>query len=930
MDAILDLARLVMPIELGPGMTESVLRSLALCCFLAACGWVLTRRLLGVQRLVALVPLAVIIGAGVFVFLCNVLAYAVGVALAFPIAAILLLLAAVYLLVRPLRKPEPLVAEGLLGTGIYLVISGAFFVIVVANYLVVPTMDYYIHYDAANRLAMGQFPLMNVASPDLHAKYHYGVNLLAAALIRLGNLPVEGAFLFIGIGIPFALFLMVYALAREATGSRYLALVPALLAAFNDGLQFLTPRVQAWHLDRWAREFNGITLTERTRLAEYLGSFLPNEYTSYPRFIINPHALFGLALLFAVFYLLLVRRDHSWPGLLPAGALLATLALVEESLMVFAGAGLAVAIATGERQCLPWRRFFLVGCLTAATILVQGGVITDILFRGAGGEGFSQAFSWNWPILVWFNNLIPVQLGTSPFWLEHYVLILGIPLLLLPVLALWAVWRGQPVEKGILTVAVLGFLIPHLIAYTYSPDLYRLIRYGQLAASVGLGFMLIWLVRQNKLFFPLLAVSLLVMFAPLRTAVAHVFADRQVTLGREYAARLTLSSVFRTAPHMDNYDFIRGRRRPFLLPEPLILDLRRTLAPESRVLTDQPMEVTLATGAFVPHKPLDAISYILARNPGPAYVDALLSLSPRAMKDLKITHLVMSDWWHAQLPEALQARLDNRAWFRLTYSTESQADAYDGRWHRVYEVQSAYFDLPDSAPTIADLTALIPANASVYVSPGIPHSLRWSFEYALRSRRLFAATQNYNHTTATIRRNPIDLSQSYDFAILNAQDESDRWFFWTFARQDTPLAWGATEAEVIWRNYGVSVVVLSGASYPHSNRGGGLHLRPISTDRPLQTTLDPGQAADDRPLALRVKLFSPQAAVVDISYGESTTGRPAGTGPYHAHRARRCFTAGRNRAAARWNECKCHCCPDPQHDARGICAQSRDCPAASL
>lgn len=871
MDSILDLLRLALPIELGPEMTMSVLRSLALCGFFAASGWVLSRRLLGTQRLVALVPLSVIVGVSAFVFLANALAYAVGVATAFRLAAILLLLAAGYLILRPLRRPEPLIAEGLVGTAIYLVVAGVFFIVVVANYIVVPTMDYYIHYDAANRLAMGQFPLMNVATPDLHAKYHYGVDLLAAAFMRLGALPVEGAFLFIGVGIPVALFLMVYAIAREATGSRYMAFIPALLAAFNDGLQFLTPRVQDWHLQRWARELNGITLTERTRLAEYLGSLLPNEFTSYPRFIINPHALFGLALLFAVFYLLLVRKDRSWPGLLLAGALLAALALVEESLMVFAAAGLAVGFVTDWRQRLPWRRLFLIGCLTAVTVAIQGGVITDILFRSAGGEGLTQAFSWNWPVLVWFNNLIPVQPGVSPFWLEHYLLILGIPLLLLPALALWTLWRGEPIDKGILTVAVLGFLIPHVVAYTYSPDLYRLIRYGHLAASVGLGFMLVWLARQHRFLVPVLAISLLVMLAPLRIAVAHVFDDRQVTLGRDYEARLSLSSVFRTAPHMDTYDFMRGRERPFLLPEPLILDLRRSLSPESRVLTDQPMEVTLATGAYVPHKPLDAISYILARNPGPEYIDALFSLSPRAMQTLKITHIVMSDWWFAHLPESLQAHLDNRSWFRLTYSTESQAAAYDGRWHRVYEVQRAYFDRPDHTPTIADLEALIPANASVYISPGIPHSLRWSFEYALRSRQLFAATQNYNHTTATIRRNPIDFSQSYDFALLNAQDESDRWFFWTFARQDSPLAWGATAADVIWQNYDVSVVALPVASFPTSGRGGGRHLVPVTAEQPLQTILDPVGTLANQQLALRVKLFSSEAAIVDVAYGESST-----------------------------------------------------------
>ncbi len=871
MEWILDIVHIFIPIHIGPEMWTSVLRSLALCGFIFAIGWVFSRRLLGAQLLVVLIPLASVIGLSAFIFLANVLAYGIGIANSFRLTAILLLLAAGFLLFRPLRLPKPLVAEGLLGTALYFVVAVAFTITVISNYIVLPTLDYQIHFDAANRLALGQFPLMNVASPDFSARYHYGTNLLAAVLIRLGHLPVEGAYLFVGVGMPVLLFLLVYAVAREVSGSRYLAFVPALLAAFTDGLQFLTPWVQDWHLGRWAREFGGFTLTERSRLDEFLGVLLPNEFTTYPRFITNPHVLLGLALLFAVFYILLVRKDHSWAGLFTSGILLATLALVEEILLVFAVVGLTIAFLTAWQQTIYRRRLFLVGCVSAIAIILQGGVISDMLFRRSGGEGLSHTFSFNWPIHIWFNNLIPVQPGISPFWLEFYILVLGIPLLLLPLLVIWTVWRGALYDRAILVVALLGFLIPHLIAYAYSPDMFRLIRYGHVVASVGLGFMLIWLARRHILLVPAIVIGVLIVLAPLRIAAGHVIDDRQATLGWDRPARLSLSSVFRTARSLDNFDYLRGRPRPFVLPDPLILELRRTLPPASRVLTDQPMEVTLATGALVPHKPIDAISYILSNNPGPEYIDALFSLSPRAMAAMGVSHLVMSDWWYAQLPPPLRDRLENRDWFRLTYSTESQAENYGGRWHRVYTVQAAYFDQDEAVPTLADLATLIPPSASVYISPGIPYDLRWPFEYALRSRQLFAELPQYNHTTATIQRHPIQFDQDYDVAILNTQSDTDRWHFWAFARQDTPFAWSASEPEVFWQNYGVSAIALPIATHPESKRAGSTVLMPVTLVRPLQTTLRPTGPFADEPLSLRVRIFTPQPATIDLTYGDHST-----------------------------------------------------------
>ncbi len=871
MEWILDIVRIALPIHIGPEMWPSVLRSLALCGYFFAIGWVFSRRLLGARQLVELVPLSGVIGLSAFIFLANALAYVTGVANAFRLTAILLILAAGLLWLRPLRLPKPLVAEGLLGTAIYVVVAVAFTIIVISNYIVLPTLDYQIHFDAANRLALGQFPLMNVASPDFSARYHYGTNLLAAAFIRLGHLPVEGAYLFVGVGMPVLLFLLVYAIAREVSGSRYLAFVPALLAAFTDGLQFLTPWVQDWRLGRWARELGGFTLTERSRLDEFLGVLLPNEFTTYPRFLTNPHVLLGLALLFGVFYILLVRKDQSWAGLFIAGILLATLALVEEVLLVFAVAGLTVAFLTAWKKTLHRRRLFLVGCVSAIAIIFQGGVISDMLFRRAGGEGFSHAFSFNWPILIWFNNLIPVQLGISPFWLEHYILVLGMPFLLLPLLALWTVWRGAPFDRAILVVVLLAFLIPHLIAYAYSPDMFRLIRYGHVVASVGLGFMLISLARRHILLVPAIVISLLVVLTPLRIAAGHVSDDRQATLGWDRPARLSLTSVFRTARSLDNFDYLRGRPRPFVLPDPLILELRRALPAASRVLTDQPMEVTLATGALVPHKPIDAISYILSNNPGPEYVDALFSLSPRAMAAMKISHLVMSDWWYAQLPPPLRARLENRDWFRLTYSTESQVDSFGGRWHRVYTVRAAYFGQEEAMPTLAELAALIPRNATVYISPGIPYDLRWPFEYALRSRQLFAEMPQYNHTTATIQRRPIQFAQDYDVAILNTQSDADRWHFWAFARQDTPFAWSASGPEIIWQNYGVAAIALPLATHPDTKRAGSTMLMPVTVDQPLQTTLRPAGPFADQPHSLRVRIFTPQPATIGLTYGDHST-----------------------------------------------------------
>jgi len=313
---------------------------------------VLARRILVEDRLVALVPLAPLLGISFFIVISNLLAYPLGPAWAFRVTFPVLVVLAAVLLVRPYRQPGPLLAEGRVGMLLYVVMVTVLGTIIIANYLVLPTWDYQIHFDLATRLSLDYFPLMNPGAPHLPAKYHYGSHLLVAALMRLGHVPVEVGFFFYNVGMALFLFLLAYAMARVQLGARYAAVVPALMFCFDGGFAFLAEWFQHWHLQQWAKQGIEITITQRDRIQDLFGPFVPTEFAIYPRYLSHPHVLSGWSLLLTLYYVLLVRQERSWPGLVLAAVVAAALALVEESLLALglAGLGLYFVVAlVGER-----------------------------------------------------------------------------------------------------------------------------------------------------------------------------------------------------------------------------------------------------------------------------------------------------------------------------------------------------------------------------------------------------------------------------------------------------------------------------------------------------------------------------------------------------------------------------------------------------
>ena len=283
--------------------------------------------------------------------------------------------------------------------------------------------DEYLHIPLISIMAAGDIPPHFYLSPDAYFAYHYGIQVYAASLVRLGGFFTWSAW-DLSRAMAFAFTLVTgWLVLRRLTGSRLAAGLGAFLLGFGGGTRWLLLLLPASWLN-WISvqvHLEGTGLDTAPTLLQALsrnwvfegGGPLPLPFAFHNGLFVPLNFVLGStgALPYVIVLLLLLLRPRRKPRLVSLLAwclLFSALALAAEHWFAFLWLGIALALGiTLLRQrkfSRQMRQWALILGLSAALSLIQGGFITEtargLLTRLLGLPSQSYhafGFSLRWP-----------------------------------------------------------------------------------------------------------------------------------------------------------------------------------------------------------------------------------------------------------------------------------------------------------------------------------------------------------------------------------------------------------------------------------------------------------------------------------------------------------------------------------------------------
>jgi hypothetical protein len=379
-------------------------------------------------------------------------------------------------------------------------------------------------------MATGDIPPHFYLDPSLHLPYHYGLQVFAASVVRLGGFFPWSAW-DISRSLVFGLAVMLAWLwIRRLTGRSLPAYMGTVLLTLGGGMRWILLFIPRPLLERMGAnlqmDISGMTaggnlvtaLTNRWPMDG--GGPFPFPY-AFASGILEPlnmqlgatGAMWGMTILL----LLLVwkPRKTSVIGIITISLILASLALSSENVYALVVAGMAIAMVIALIRRLKQHKPLLPILVTWGVPLVfsgilalfQGGYITggfmSIIAKLTGGTypmvmTDFQGFSLRWPPAVPSGHFGPLSL-LDPGQIVIMVAEAGLALILLPIAVIY--WlrklpRAYQLPQALAIGAVISLLFPVVFRYGLDFDITRLI-----GASLWLGFVLafpilwLWLVN---------------------------------------------------------------------------------------------------------------------------------------------------------------------------------------------------------------------------------------------------------------------------------------------------------------------------------------------------------------------------------------------------------------------------------------------------
>lgn len=386
--------------------------------------------------------------------------------------------------------------------------------------------DEYLHLPLISIMAAGDFPPPFYLDPSKPMSYHYGLQILAASMVRLGGFfPWSAWDLSKAIAIAMTLVLG-WQWIRRVTNSERAATLGTFLVTFGGGARWLLLLVPAsWLL--WMS--NGVTLTNTgadTAPNLFLalsrpwpvegGGSSPFPFAFHNGIFVPVMFILGstgaMSFMTAILLLMLTaRRNFSVPASILIGLIFASLALSAEHLFVFFWAGVLLAGAIYwirlrlSREKVP--RDLLLGwgivlLISAGLSVVQGGYLTEaarsIFLRLQGVSVAQGPYDYFYFTLRWPPGLTSAHLGDLSFLNPRQIFVLlaelGPALLMVPFASAYAWWgirRRDWMLAGLGAAGLLSFVVAVFFQYGFERSATRLPATA-LWIWVLLGFPVLW------------------------------------------------------------------------------------------------------------------------------------------------------------------------------------------------------------------------------------------------------------------------------------------------------------------------------------------------------------------------------------------------------------------------------------------------------
>ncbi len=384
--------------------------------------------------------------------------------------------------------------------------------------------DEYQHLPLVSIMASGDIPPHFYLNPAFYFAYHYGLQVYAASLVRLGDFfPWSAWDISRALAIGFTLVLG-WIWVRKVTGSRLAAWLGTFLFTFAGGARWLLLLLPSSWLNRVSQSVSLIntgldtagTLTQALHSPWVIEGGGPVAFPfAFHNGIFVP-VFFNLgstgALPFMTVFLLLLLLPHgrfSSAGLIIWSLIFATLALSAEHLfaVVWVGILLAIGLALIYRKQLHIPFFKLLvtqwGIILVTTgilALVQGGFITETarnlisaITGTAAGSYNARGFSLRIP-----PGLLSAHLGslsvTNPGQLTALLAELGPVLLIIPVIFFGLkkdLKYGNLFAIGLLISVVISLVFPLFFQYEIDRSITRMPATGLWVALV-ISFPILW------------------------------------------------------------------------------------------------------------------------------------------------------------------------------------------------------------------------------------------------------------------------------------------------------------------------------------------------------------------------------------------------------------------------------------------------------
>lgn len=767
-------------------------------------GFFLIRASSVVKRAELVIPASIVLGPTFFIFLLNAISYFIkgppAILSAYFITVVIGLILSTKFRRNDLDFPKGkslvfwIISLGVWGgllfwKGTYALIGG----------------DSSIYYSIASSFTRGNYPPVTPWQPDTPLSYHLGTFELLGSINFLTNLSFDFLHRFLAaVFIVCSVQIVLWIWKRHSDIFSFVLTNLVVASAFVSFgfLKFIVPHFP-FKLPSIS-SFNEFILWARD---------LPTVYESIETYGV-PATLDGLiyaifhAHAMAIFFSLLTiisapRKDRpfiTWVFLL---LILVALALVNESVFVAVFPGIVVGIffillkdiknysthIAFIKKLIP---FFLLVLLSIAIVLIQGGVISTNMAGAKGIEKSVVIFPKKTDISSDFFSYHINSMSSRPHsfkesWLPFDWYHVGVDILLLLSLLFFLKLKFSDNERIILLTLIAtgafalityNIIVPKYV--TANSNRILAISYQLFALVIGMV-----LISKSK---KILSSSNLILKLILFFIIIWVYFPTIVPpVTRLSKTRFGPNNMVPGFQQVD--ESIKWIRENTSLYERVIVLDARTPHPSGDVKA-------LVNGILTPLFIGGFRTYNI--DPGPEYIDIAYTLSPKALKDLKISTLLMDQDFFSKMSEIRKKQLEDNTLFKKLFEYIKP----DRSWEKVYKVNDLYLQKGGELPgTISELIAKIPPNSRIYIDVDEnfhPNFLRRPLIFSLRNNELFfvAGSGVYQHVEVPMSQHDPKKGILYNYLLLGKVSDPQQ-----ICSCDAKLLWKGLNDEVyLWKN----------------------------------------------------------------------------------------------------------------------------------